>query len=128
MIRTVRPARTSLSLRTLLTAGGLALSLAGCSMPSIWPFGGDGDTGSVPVPANATEYRCNNGSGFWLRKLADGDLWVIYPDRQIRLAKKSETSFSNGIATLEFEGATAALRDGPQINYANCTVATANKK
>jgi hypothetical protein len=103
--------------------------LAGCSMPrmDIWPFNGSSDTGNVPPPPNASHYQCNSGASFWLRKLADGNMWVIYPDRQIRLDKQDNGSFSNGIAVLQFEGETATLRDGPQINYANCTIAAAKK-
>jgi len=102
--------------------------LAGCSMPrmDIWPFGGP-DTGNVPPPPNASLYQCNSGASFWLRKLADGNMWVIYPDRQIRLDKQDNGSFSNGIAVLQFEGETATLRDGPQINYSNCAIAQAKK-
>ena len=107
-----------------------SLLLAGCSMPAmnIWPFNGDSDTGTVYVPPNATQYQCNSGASFYLRKLADGNMWVIYPDRQIRLDKQGDDKhFSNGIATLEFDGAIASLRDGPAINYSNCTVAQSKK-
>jgi hypothetical protein len=119
----------SASARRALPVALAASLLAGCSMPrmDIWPFNGSSDTGNVPPPANASLYQCNSGASFWLRKLADGNMWLIYPDRQIRLDKQSDGRFSNGIAVLQFEGETATLRDGPQINYGNCAVAQAKK-
>lgn len=103
--------------------------LTGCgmTMSSLNPFGGD-DTGRPYVPENATLYNCNSGSSFYLRTLKEGDMWVIYPDRQIRLDKQgADRRYSNGVATLEFDANNAAsLTDGPQINYANC-IAKAGK-
>jgi hypothetical protein len=102
-----------------------ALALAGCSsLSSLNPFGGD-DTGRVPDPPNATHYFCNSGSSFWLRDLSDNAKWVIYPDRQIRLDRDKDNPkrYTNGIATLEMDGNTISLIDGPQISYTNCAVA-----
>ena len=104
--------------------------LAGCSVSSIWPFNKDNDTGQAVSYANATEYNCNSGKGFWLRMLASGDAWVIYPDRQVRLDKTGDAAskrYSNGIAVLEFTGNEATLSDGPAISYTGCTPATAKR-
>jgi len=101
-----------------LASLGLSLALAGCSLPSLNLFGGD-NTGSVPPPENATQYRCANNASFYLRSLSDGAMWVIYNDRQIRLDKDEANPkrFTNGIAVLEMDGASVTLSDGPQINY-----------
>ena len=123
-----RPAAPALLALTLAST-----LLAGCSMSSvtsIWPFNKDGDTGVAVSYANATEYNCNGAKGFWLRMLASGDAWVIYPDRQVRLDKTGDASskrYSNGIAVLEFTGNEATLSDGPAINYAGCTPVTAKR-
>ena len=113
------------------TIACISILLSGCGMGSInvWPFNRDSDTGQVAAPANATEYRCNKGS-FYLRNLTDGAVWVIYPDRQIRLDKVGEANtrrYSNGIATLAFEGTAATLNDGPAVAYSDCTPGGAGK-
>lgn len=123
MNATPRPA--ALSAACALFAACALLSGCGMSMSSLNPFGGD-NTGRPYVPENATLYSCNNGPTFYLRTLKEGDLWVIYPDRQIRLDKQGgERRYTNGVATLEFDANNvASLSDGPQISYTNCTAKT----
>jgi hypothetical protein len=106
-----------------IAALGLSLALAGCSLLSLNPFRGD-NTGSVPPPENAVQYRCANNASFYLRTLSDGAMWVIYNDRQIRLDKDEANPkrFTNGVAVLEMDGAGVTLSDGPQINYSACAV------
>jgi hypothetical protein len=105
----------------------LPLLLAGCSSISslsLWPFGSE-NTGREPgPPPNSTEYRCNGGKTFYVRMLAGGDAWVIYPDRQVRLEKAGETRYTNGIATLRLDTPEATLDDGPAISYSGCTTGT----
>ena len=114
----------------------LTLALGGCmsmpSMPSVdlWPFGGESKVVERSrAPANATEYRCDGGKGFYLRTLEGGTaIWLIYPDRQVRLEKQttattgSGTRYTNGVATLRMEEGGASLTDGPVISYHNCKV------
>ena len=107
---------------------GASLALAGCSISSLWPFGRD-DTGRVPPPENATQYVCANNASFYLRKLPDDAMWVIYTDRQIRLDKDKDDPkrYTNGVANLTIDGAQVSLSDGPQINYSGCAISTAKK-
>jgi membrane-bound inhibitor of C-type lysozyme len=97
-------------------------------MPSVnlWPFGGESKVVERSrAPANATEYRCDGGKGFYLRTLEGGTaVWLIYPDRQVRLEKQTGTGtrYTNGVATLRMEEAGASLTDGPVISYHNCKV------
>ncbi|HEX4327418.1 MAG TPA: hypothetical protein VH105_11400 [Burkholderiales bacterium] len=100
-----------------------SLALAGCGLASLMPFRGD-DTGHVPPPENAVQYRCAKNASFYLRTLSDGAMWVIYNDRQIRLDKDAANPkrFSNGVAVLEMDGAGVTLSDGPQINYSACAI------
>lgn len=123
-------------LRTTFSAAFLALALGGCmSMPSVklWPFGGEPKTAeNSRLPTNATEYRCEGGKGFYLRTLEGGSaVWLIYPDRQVRLEKQttgSGTRYTNGVATLRLEEGVASLTDGTTISYNNCKVPTAETK
>ncbi|MDB5805759.1 MAG: hypothetical protein JWN73_3081 [Betaproteobacteria bacterium] len=125
----VRPLVHSLA-RPLVRCAALCASfaLAGCSMGSLWPFGRD-DTGRVPPPENAVQYACANNASFYLRKLPDDAMWVIYTDRQIRLDKDKDDPkrYTNGVATLTIDGADVSLSDGPQINYSGCAIPTAKK-
>ena len=117
--------------RTVIVAA-LAVVLGGCmsmpSMPSVnlWPFGDTKPAERTRTPANATEYRCDGGKGFYLRTLEAGTaVWLIYPDRQVRLEKQttgSGTRYTNGVATLRLEEGVASLSDGPVISYNNCKV------
>lgn len=106
-----------------------ALLLTGCGSMSlsnlnIWPFGNE-YTGKEPgPPPNSVEYRCNGGKSFYLRMLPDGNAWVIYPDRQVRLDKSGpgDGRYSNGIATLQLGTPEATLEDGNAISYSGCAV------
>jgi len=105
-----------------------SLTLAGCGIGNLWPFGRD-DTGSVPPPENAVQYRCANNASFYLRKLPDDAMWVIYTDRQIRLDKDKDDPkhYTNGVAVLAMDGAEVSLSDGPQINYRGCAIPAKGK-
>ena len=102
----------------------VALSTASCGVQRMLPFGRD--EGRVPVPENATQYRCNDGKSFYLRMLADGDAWFILPQREFRLAKAADGAgrrFSNGRATLDLstdQEGTASFNDGPEVAFVGC--------
>lgn len=123
-------------LRNSSSAALVMCALGGCmSMPSVnlWPFGGEPKTAERSrIPSNATEYRCDGGKSFYLRTLEGGSaVWLIYPDRQVRLEKQTigaSTHYTNGVATLRLETGTASLTDGTTISYNNCKVPTAETK
>jgi hypothetical protein len=96
-----------------------ALFLAGCGGVSLWPFGGGGAELSR-TPANATEYRCEGGRGFWVRNLDDGAVWLIAPDREIRLVKAGAAGrYTAGRVVLELSGEDASLAD-PPASFSGC--------
>ena len=99
-----------------------ALLLAGCGGFSVWPFGESGPAERSARPADAAEYRCEGGKGFFVRQLEDGAVWLIAPDREIRLAKIGGAASSRyGVArvVLELSGDTATLAD-PPATFTGC--------
>jgi len=108
----------------------LCLLLAGCgsvSVDNLWPFGVKEQDGAR-VPADATEYQCAGGKGFYLRYLDNrGAAWIIFPDREFRLDKvgSSGTRFSNGMASLDIRGDEATLTDGSAISLTGCKIPAA---
>lgn len=102
---------------------GLAMAgLAGCSSARIWPFGEEAPV-QAAAPENATQYRCAGGKSFFLRMLADGDVWVILPERQVRLAKSGSTGrFASGATALQLAAgdADSSLEDGPNNPHNGC--------
>ncbi len=101
-----RLARTSI-------AAALGLSLAACGSFNVWPFGGEKLQDRSKAPANATAYQCAGGKKFYVRNLEDGAVWLILPDREVRLSKTGDGRFANGAAALELSGGAATLADGP---------------
>lgn len=95
-----------------------AVVLAGCSVSSLWPFGSS-DTELSRAPANATEYKCEGNRSFWVRALPDSAVWLIAPDREIRLEKRSGETYGVGKVLLELSGEAATLYD-PPATYAGC--------
>lgn len=111
---------------------GLSLMLAGCGGFNIWPFGGKSESVSGrAIPADTTEYRCDGNKTFQVRPMSDGkSMWVIFPDRQVRLENVSSEQgrrYGNGIAVLSIDGPSASLTDGPSIAFANCSAASGSK-
>lgn len=104
-----------------LSALAVFSSLTGCGGISLWPFGGNEKPAVRAIPAGATEYRCAGNKRFFLRITGNDTLWLIYPDREIRLERSGNQAsrYSNGIANLEL-GETATLNDGPAIAYTEC--------
>ena len=70
-----------------------ALLAGGCGSINLWPFGESGASEISRKPANATEYRCDGGRAFYVRNIDGGAVWLIAPDREIRLEKKGEASW-----------------------------------
>ena len=113
----------------LWASAGLSLLLSGCGSVNVklWPFDGDRGQDRAGVPTNATEFQCNGGKRFYLRYLDNGTaVWLMYPDRQVRLDKVDSTSgtrYSNGIAMLEINGNESMLADGPALSFTGCKAA-----
>ncbi len=96
------------------------LLLAGCGGASLWPLGGA--TERSRTPANATEYRCAGGRVFFVRNLDAGAVWLIAPDREIRLDKlpgAESGRYGAGKVVLEISGESASLFD-PPAQFAGC--------
>jgi hypothetical protein len=104
-----------------------ALLIAGCGGGSMLPFGMGGGTELSRKPANATEYRCAGGKGFFVRTLDANALWLIAPDREIRLEKlpgAESGRYGVGKVVLEMGADEATLFD-PPTQYAGCKRADA---
>ena len=89
--------------------------LAGCgslSLDTFNPFGGEARE-KDRRPANATEYRCADGKTFYVRNLEGGAVWLMAPDRDIRLDRQSDGRYAAGRVQLELSGAEATLLDPP---------------
>jgi len=98
------------------------LLLAGCGgsgVSGLWPFGDSEAPEASRKPANATEYRCDGGKGFYVRSLDAGAVWLIAPDREIRLDKQPDGRYGVGRVALEFDADHAQLLDPPAI-FSNC--------
>lgn len=101
----------------------LALTVAGCSSVNLWPFSDDKERAAGNAePPNATRYHCDGNKTFYVRPMYEGkSVWLILPDRQVRLDGTDSGKYSNGIAVLTTDGTNASLTDGPSISYANCS-------
>lgn len=94
----------------------LAILLSGCGSVSLWPFGEPGGSEVSRKPANATEYRCAGGKAFYVRNLDAGAVWLIAPDREIRLEKAAGAAanvYAVGKVRLEIDAQSATLLDPP---------------
>lgn len=108
----------------------LALGLAGCSEVKIWPFDGSKAAPRSRALANATEYQCDGNKRFYVRMADNGNTaWLIYPDREVSLAKTSAASgtrYSSSVAVLELNGSEATLKDGA-TSYTGCKAVAGGK-
>jgi len=98
----------------------LAGQLSGCGSVSLWPFGESESNEKSRKPANATEYRCSEGKTFYVRNLDGGAVWLIAPDREIRLDKQADGRYGVGRVILELGGDGAALLVDPPASFNNC--------
>lgn len=96
--------------RLALAAG--ALLLAGCSM-DILSFGSGDRPEQSRTPANSTEYRCDGGKRFHVRTLDADSVWLILPEREVRLTRSGGNRYATGRTVLEINGASATLTDPP---------------
>ena len=93
------------------------LLLAGCGGYSLF---GDGEVSEKSrKPANATEYRCDGGKTFFVRTIDAGAVWLIAPDRELRLDKQADGRYALGRVQLEMTNERVELAD-PPATYANC--------
>jgi hypothetical protein len=107
----------------------LAALMAGCGGFNLWPFGEQSSTEASRKPANATEYRCEGGKQFYVRNLDAGAVWLIAPDREIRLEKlpgATGTVYGVGKLRLEVGDQSATLLD-PPAQFLGCKRADAKQ-
>lgn len=119
---TSRPLPSRLALAT-----AIGISVAGCgslNVDKVWPFGkSDQPTPERNrAPANATEYLCKGNKRIYVRKLDDNAVWLIYPEREFRLARAEggDNRYSNGSTTLTIDGASATVTDATGQPYEDC--------
>jgi uncharacterized protein YceK len=93
--------------------------LTGCGSVSLWPFGESETSEKSRKPANATEYRCDGAKSFYVRNLDGGAVWLIAPDREIRLDKQPDGRYGVGKVMLEISSEGATLTDPPTV-FMNC--------
>jgi hypothetical protein len=104
-----------------------ALLLTACSSMRIWPFGDDSEK-RLGVPPDAVTYNCAGGNSFQMSYLDNRQaVWLIYPDRQVRLEQKEPGHYTNGVATLDLSGGEVKLTDGRDIAYSGCAIPVAKK-
>jgi len=93
---------------------------------NLWPFGEPRAAEASRKPANAVEYRCEGGKQFYVRNLDAGTVWLIAPDREIRLEKLpgATAAYGAGKVRLELTGQSATLFD-PPAQFLGCKRAQA---
>lgn len=118
-------------MRTIGGAAAVFLGalLAGCGSVNVnlWPFGESAGTEISRKPVNATEYRCEGGKAFHVRTLDASSVWLIAPDREIRLQKPAGTTdmvYASGKVRLEITAQNATLLD-PPAQFLGCKRADA---
>jgi membrane-bound inhibitor of C-type lysozyme len=103
----------------------LALMLSACGGVKVWPFDGGSSAAQTRTPENSTAYQCSGGKQFFVRLVDNGAaVWLIYPDREVSLAKMTGagTRYTNGVALLDMSGAEVTLADGTAVSYTGCKV------
>jgi len=110
--------------RSALFAAAL---LAGCGGFNVWPFGEPGAREVSRKPVDATEYQCEGHKVFYVRNLDAGAVWLIAPDREIRLEKPAgagDMIYQAGKVRLEITAQGATLLD-PPAQFLGCKRADA---
>lgn len=107
----------------LLLAALVCLTAAGCgTVRDLNPFAEKTGTERDRRPANSTEYRCDQNKSFFVRQLEPGTVWLIAPDREIRLGQLSKNGverYGVGRIELEIRGEAATLID-PPAQFVGC--------
>ena len=93
--------------------------LSGCGGTSLWPFGESETKEHSRKPANSTEYRCADARTFYVRNLDGGAVWLIAPDREIRLDRQADGRYGVGRVLLEISSDGATLTDPPTV-FSSC--------
>ena len=108
-------------IRRHVAALTIAATLTGCGGFNIWPFAEPGATEVSRKPFNATEYLCEGGKAFYVRNLEGGAVWLIAPDREIRLEKLAGAGGAYGVGKvrLEINAQNATLLD-PPAQFVGC--------
>ncbi len=96
-----------------------AVLLAGCGGVRLNPFADPVGDEQDRRPANATEYRCDGNKAFYVRAIEGGAVWLIAPDREIRLEKIADGRWGVGRVLLETSGSGATLTD-PPATFSGC--------
>jgi len=107
--------RTGPRFAVITSAIAAAVLLAGCGGVDLWPFGSSG-TELSRKPTDSVEYQCSGGKVFYVRNLDAGAVWLIAPDRQIRLERPAGTTgqlYTSGKVRLEITAQEVTLLDPP---------------
>jgi len=105
---------------TLLFAVTSLLAACGDLKPKIWPFADSGPRERARDPANAQEYACSGDKRFYLRRLDGGAVWLILPEREVRLEGLGGTRYGKGSLVLELGTDVASLVDGAATSFSGC--------
>ena len=95
----------------------LGIGLAGCGGGVLPYFGGEAPEINRK-PVNATEYHCPGGTTLYVRSI-EGGVWLIAPDRELRLDRKAEGRYAYGRVELDIDKNRLDLIDPPS-NQVNC--------
>ena len=109
--------RTGPRFAVITAALAAAVLLAGCGGVDLWPFGSSG-TELSRKPTDSVEYQCSGGKVFYVRNLDAGAVWLIAPDRQIRLERPEGTTgqlYTSGRVRLEITAQEVTLLDPPAV-------------
>lgn len=111
--------------KTFWTALAIASLLAGCGdmKPKLWPFSDSGPRERAREPADATAYDCSGGKRFHVRKMDGESLWLVLPEREVRLDRLSGNRYGKGALVLELGSDSASLADGAATPYTGCAAA-----
>lgn len=110
----------------LAAVAALSAFAAGCSM-NLNPFAPRGPAEVRRDMGGATEYRCEGNRRFWVRRVDAATVWLIAPDREVRLSRlgaEGSQRFGVGNVVLELEGSIARLSDPPAA-FASCSIPSA---
>jgi YD repeat-containing protein len=104
----------------------LAASLAGCggfSLGSLNPWSGPVERART-LPADATEYACDDAKRLVVRHLAGGNaVMIVFREREFRLDPAppgAGARFTNGSTTIQLQGDRVFLEEEGAVTYSNC--------